>query len=83
MRKIAVICAILEEPGVSQKDFNQVVSEFHGIVRGRMGIPFDQEGIAAVSITVMAEMDQINALTGKLGRLPHVFVKTAISQKEV
>ena len=31
-----------------------------------MGIPFDQEWIAAVSITVMAEMDQINDLTGKL-----------------
>lgn len=83
MKKIAVICAILEEPADNQQEFNRIVSEYHEIVKGRMGIPFTQEGIAAVSITVMADMDEINALTGKLGRLSHVYVKTAVSQKEV
>ncbi len=83
MKKIAVICAILEDPANSQQEFNNIISSYHGIVRGRMGIPFDEENIAAVSLTVIATMDQINALTGKLGRLSQVYVKTAISQKEV
>lgn len=83
MKKIAVICAILEEPALSQQEFNEIVSNYQGIIRGRMGIPFEKEKIAAVSITVVGTMDQINALTGKLGRLKQVSVKIAVSNKEV
>lgn len=82
MKKVAVVSAILEEPEKCQKEFNEVVSSFKGIVKGRMGIPFE-EGIAVVCITVVGELDQINSLTGKLGNIPHVSVKTAISKKDV
>jgi putative iron-only hydrogenase system regulator len=82
MRKIAVISAILEEPKKCQQEFNDVVSSFSGIVRGRMGIPFE-EGIAVICITVIGELDEINSLTGKLGNIDHVLVKTSISKKEV
>lgn len=83
MKRIAVICAILEDPMKSQQEFNQMVSQFQGIIKGRMGIPFDKENMAAISITVVATMDEINALTGKLGKLKQVSVKVAVSNKEV
>ena len=83
MKRIAVIGAILEQPQLCQKPFNDTVSSFKGIVKGRMGIPFEEENMAIVSITVLADIDEINALTGKLGSLPHVTVKTAISDKTV
>ena len=83
MQKIAVISAILEEPAACQQQFNETVSAFKGLVRGRMGIPFDKEGIAVVALTVTGELDEINHLTGKLGKIPHVLVKTAISKKEL
>ena len=83
MKKIAVISAILEAPGMVQHEFNDVISSFQGIVRGRMGIPFDKEKMAIVSLTVIGDLNQINSLTGKLGNIPHVTVKTAISKREV
>lgn len=83
MKKIAVISAILEEPSLIQKEFNDVISSFQGIVRGRMGIPFEEEKMAIISLTVIGELNQINSLTGKLGNIPHVIVKTAISKKEI
>lgn len=83
MKRIAVIGAILDKPQLSQKPFNDIVSSFKGIVRGRMGIPFEDENIAVVSLTVVADMDTINALTGKLGNLEHVTVKTAVSEKTI
>lgn len=83
MKRIAVICAILEEPTTSQMEFNRIVSDYHHMVQGRMGIPFQKDGIAAISLTVVGTMNEINSLTGKLGKLPNVFVKTAVSQKEV
>jgi putative iron-only hydrogenase system regulator len=83
MKKIAVISAILEEPDKCQKEFNEVVSSFKGIIKGRMGIPFDEEGLAVICVTVMAELDEINSLTGKLGKIEHVLVKTSVSKKEI
>lgn len=83
MKKIAVISAILEEPKHCQKEFNEVISNFKGLIKGRMGIPFEEEGIAVISLTVVGELNDINGLTGKLGNIEHVSVKTAISKKEI
>ncbi|MDR2184782.1 MAG: iron-only hydrogenase system regulator [Treponema sp.] len=79
MKRIAVIGAVLEEPRTSQRVFNETVSQYRQIVKGRMGIPFDDEDTAVIALTLRGELDDINALTGKLGNLPHVTVKTAVS----
>lgn len=78
-----MISAILEEPGQAQQEFNSIVSSFKGIVKGRMGIPFEEEKIAVISLTIVGELDEINSLTGKLGNIKDVSVKTAISKKEI
>jgi putative iron-only hydrogenase system regulator len=83
MKKIAVISAILEEPDKCQNEFNKIVSSYKEIIEGRMGIPFDHADLAVICITVMGELDEINAFTGKLGKLEHVLVKTSVSRKEV
>jgi putative iron-only hydrogenase system regulator len=81
MSRIAVIGAVLENPQVSQKTFNETIAQFKGIVKGRMGIPFDEVNMAVISITLLGELDDINALTGKLGNLSQVTAKTAISEE--
>ena len=82
-KKIAVISAILEEPYEVQSRFNEIISEYRNIVKGRTGIPFDQYGISVVTIIIMGTVDEINSLTGKLGNLKHVSVKTSISKKTI
>ena len=79
MKRIGVIGAVLEQPRQSQAAFNETLAAHRDLIRGRMGIPFDKEEVSVVSLTVMGELDEINALTGKLGSLPQVTVKTAIS----
>jgi len=83
LKKIAVISAILEEPKICQNQFNNVISEFKGMVRGRMGVPFQEEEVSVISIIVVGDLDEINSLTGKLGNIEHVSVKTSISKKEL
>ena len=82
MRKIAVISAILEDPKECQEKFNNVVSNFRGSIKGRMGIPFE-EGISVISITVIGTLEEINSLTVKLGNIDGVVVKTAIAKREI
>ncbi|MDR2397946.1 MAG: iron-only hydrogenase system regulator [Spirochaetaceae bacterium] len=79
MKRIAVIGAVLENPKISQKAFNETVSQYKDIVKGRMGIPFTEEDVGVIALTLLGELDAINALTGKLGNLPQVMVKTAVS----
>lgn len=83
MRRIAVIGAILDNPSESNHRFNETLAEFKTIVRGRMGLPFPDEEISVISITVLGTLDEINHLTGKLGTIPNVTVKTSISKKEL
>lgn len=83
LKKIAVISAILEEPKICQNQFNNVISQFKGMVRGRMGVPFQEEEVSVISIIVVGDLDEINSLTGKLGNIEHVSVKTSISKKEL
>lgn len=83
MKKIAVIGAVLDHPEASQSKFNDVIKNYKHIIRGRMGIPFDEHNISVVSITVLGTLDDINALTGKLGSIAGVTVKTSITKKEI
>jgi len=83
MKRVAVIGIVLEEPKESNAKLNEIIAEYKDIVRGRMGIPFLEEGISVISVTVVGSMDDINSLTGKLGNVSGVGVKTSISKKEI
>jgi len=82
-KRVAVLGVVLESAEESQAEFNAVIADFKGIVRGRMGIPFDNEGISVISIILCGTLDEINSLTGKIGNLKGVTVKTSISKKEI
>lgn len=82
-KRIAVISAILEDPQKVQHEFNKIVSDYRSLIKGRMGIPFKEEEVSIISIIVIGSLDDINSLTGKLGNLKNVIVKTSISKKEL
>ena len=83
MKRIAVISAILEDPENAQADFNALIAGFKGLIKGRMGLPMSEFGVTVVVITLVGDMDEINSLTGKIGKIPGIQVKTSISKKEV
>lgn len=81
--KIGIISVILEDPKNTQEEFNRIVSQYRHLVKGRMGLPYDDLEIAIIGITVIGEMNEINNFTGKLGKLNNVGVKVAIAKKEI
>ena len=44
-----------------------------------MGVPYKEKDVCIISIAVDAPNDVINALSGKIGRLPGVTAKTIYS----
>ena len=59
---------------------NQILSEHVGIILCRQGLPFHDRSVAVISLIVEGTMNQINALTGPLGRLPGISCKAVITK---
>ena len=76
--RVAVMSIIVENPD-SVEQINAVLHDYGGFIIGRMGIPYRKRGINIISIALDAPQDTISALSGKIGRLDGVSVKTAFS----
>lgn len=79
--RFAVICMTLSDSENTQKEFNEILLSYKKLVKVHTVIPF-KKGTTAVSLMVMGEMDEINALTGRLGSIPHAQVNVAVSKRE-
>lgn len=73
------IMGIIVEKTESAEQLNSILHEYAPYIIGRMGIPYREKNISIVSIAVDAPQDQISAMSGKIGKLPGISVKTAYS----
>ncbi len=76
--RVAVMSIIVENPD-SVKELNDLLHTFSDYVIGRMGIPYRDKNISIISVAVDAPQNEISALSGKIGRLTGVSIKTAYS----
>lgn len=77
--RVAIIGVIVEnEESVEQ--MNQLLHEYRSIIIGRMGLPYRRKDISIISIAVDGTMEEISALSGKIGRLDGISAKTAYSK---
>jgi putative iron-only hydrogenase system regulator len=77
--RIAMIAIVVEDRECTSA-LNEVLHEYGQYVIGRMGIPYREKAISLISVAVDAPMDVISAMTGKLGNVPGLTVKTAYSK---
>ncbi len=78
--RVALIAIIVENPD-SVERLNALLHDYAPYIIGRMGIPYRERGLSVISLIVDGEADQISALTGRLGRVRHVAVKTALTRE--
>lgn len=76
--RVAVMSIIVENQESVEK-LNQILHENGRFIIGRMGIPYRERKISIISIALDAPQDAISSLSGKIGNLPGVSVKTAYS----
>ncbi len=61
---------------------NNILTEFGDLFAGRMGIPHIKKDLSVIVLIVNTTFDGLGALTGKLGKIPGVSVKSALSKSE-
>ena len=76
--RVAVMGIIVEDRN-STAALNELLHEYGGYIIGRMGIPYKEKGVSIISVAIDAPQDVTAALSGKIGRLPGISVKTAYS----
>ena len=68
---------------VSRKDcieeVNRILSRFGKLILGRIGVPNHEDESAVIGLITEGTNDEIGALTGKLGNLPGIVVKSALA----
>lgn len=72
--RIAAIAIIVTDPDSVEK-MNAILHNYGPYIIGRMGIPYREKNVSIISIAIDAPLNEINALTGKLGRLNGVHAK--------
>ena len=77
--RVAIIGIIVENTE-SVGALNELLHEYGEYIIGRMGIPYKQKDINIMSIAIDAPQNTISALTGKIGNLGGISVKTAYSK---
>jgi len=81
MHKRLGVAGIVVEDTTVVPEVNAILHDFAEIIVGRMGIPYRSRGVSVMSIILDGGTDEISALTGKLGRLQGVSVKTALTRE--
>ena len=76
--RVAVMGIIVSCPDSVEK-LNSLLHEYSKYIIGRMGIPYREKNISVVSVAIDAPMDVISTLSGKIGKLQGITVKTAYS----
>ena len=82
-KRYAFAGIIIEDRELAAGRVQQVLSEFSSIISGRMGLPNLEKGkISIITVILHADTDEIGALSGKIGRIPGVSIKTGISKAD-
>lgn len=76
--RVAVMSIIIENLNAVEQ-VNAVLHEYGEYIIGRMGIPYRQRKISIISIALDAPQDTISALSGRIGKMEGVSVKTSFS----
>lgn len=77
--RIALIGIIVEDNSATDS-LNSILSEYGEYIVGRMGIPYKKKGVCIISVVIDASNDVISSLSGKLGMLKGINVKTVYSK---
>lgn len=79
--RIGFIGIVIDEMSQTGR-VNQVVSQYQDLVTGRIGVPDHEKNRAVIGLLIKGSDAQVGAFTGKLGNIPGVQVKSAMTKSE-
>jgi len=81
-RRIGVVAIIVYDPEPVYDDLNKILHYFSDIIIGRLGLPYRERNLSIISLIVDGSTDQVGAMTGRIGQLSQVTVKSAFAKTQ-
>ena len=78
--RIGFVGIVLDDLSAAPK-VNTVISRYQDLVTGRIGIPDHQRESAVIGLIVCSSPERVGQMTGQLGNIPGVTVKSALTGK--
>jgi len=78
-KRIGAALILVEDKEFVEK-LNQIISSHAHIILGRQGLLVREKNISIISLVLEGTTDQIGALTGQLGRLKGIQVKSVLTK---
>jgi putative iron-only hydrogenase system regulator len=78
-RRIGVVGIVVQNRELSASMVQSTLSEYSDLIVGRMGIPYREKGVAVIALIVDGDTDRLGGLTGRLGSLDGVHVRSALT----
>jgi len=79
-KRIGTVSIILTNREEQVLNVNKIISSHASIIIGRMGMPYPERGINIISLIINGNTDEIGSLTGKLGSVNGVQVKSVLAK---
>jgi putative iron-only hydrogenase system regulator len=78
-KRIGTAIILIEDKSVID-ELNTILSRHAAIILGRQGLPLRDKGISIISLILEGTTDEISSLTGKIGRLQGMQVKSILTR---
>jgi putative iron-only hydrogenase system regulator len=79
-KRLGFVGIIVENRQAAAAEVNRVLSEFGGLICARMGLPYPKRDCSVITLIVDATTDELGSLTGRLGMIQSVSVKSALGK---
>lgn len=79
-RRLGFIGIIIQDRHKSAKAVNHILSDYGDDIRARVGIPYEKKNCSVITLVVDMNTNELGSLTGKLGALEGVEVKSALAK---
>lgn len=82
-KRVGVIGIVIKGDRSVSLEIQKLLNFYADNILGRIGIPCKTKNISVISIIFEGSNEEFSSLTGKLGRLSNVNVKSAITSVEI
>lgn len=80
MKRLGFVGIIIEDRESSAGIVNEILSQFSTLILARTGLPNAKEKTSIITLVIDATTDELGVLTGKLGNIRGVTVKSGLAK---
>jgi len=80
-RRLGAVAIVIEDREQAAPTVNSILSDYAEIIIGRLGVPYHEKSVSVICLVVDGTADEVGAMAGKIGGIPGVRVKSALTSR--